>query len=190
MEQLEQVDPATGWSRARPPTAPGVRLITYQGKPLSVATCHQPIDQQLHPDEQALIGEASPHRRIEFTTGRACARAALAMLGAEVGPLMRDDRGAPIWVAAATGSISHTDGLWIAVTGWNRHFHGLGIDAEPASRLPDAVVRLIADKRERVLVQGLSGWETPIAHSRPAPVRNQGGDLQGCICSPSGHPGV
>ncbi|MGI8522578.1 MAG: hypothetical protein ACR2K3_04605 [Nocardioides sp.] len=87
---------------------PGALLISHQGRPISVATLDRPTDQPLHRGEESLVRNAIPQRCTEFATSRACVRAALARLGAETGPLLRHDRGAPVWPSSVTGSISHT----------------------------------------------------------------------------------
>jgi len=60
----------------------------------------------LFPAEEAAIARAVPKRRREFTTGRACARAALAKLGLPPAPIVPGLRGAPQWPAGVTGSRS------------------------------------------------------------------------------------
>jgi 4'-phosphopantetheinyl transferase EntD len=46
------------------------------------------LEHGLFPGEAALISKAAPRRKREFSTGRRCARRALAALGCELGPLL------------------------------------------------------------------------------------------------------
>ena len=51
----------------------------------------------LFPEEEAVVARAVGKRRREFSSGRACARAALARLGVPPAPLLPGLRGAPRW---------------------------------------------------------------------------------------------
>ena len=62
------------------------------------------------PAEEPIIGRAVEKRRREFITARHCARAALSQLGSDVGPIMRGEKGEPLWPRNVVGSITHTDG--------------------------------------------------------------------------------
>ncbi len=86
-----------------------------------------------HPAELALVDHAAPERRDHFLRGRACAHMALATVGLDGGPVLRDGR-APAWPCGAVGSITHTDGYVAAVAAAGVTCRSIGIDAE--QRLP------------------------------------------------------
>jgi 4'-phosphopantetheinyl transferase EntD len=105
----------------------------------------------LYPEEAPAVERAVPKRRGEYAAGRACARAALATLGAAPGPLPRDDRGAPVWPDGVVGSITHCDGYRAAAVARAADILTLGIDAEPHGPLPDGVLDVVhstTDERE------------------------------------------
>ena len=65
----------------------------------------------VHPDEMAQVDAAVNSRRVEFATGRSCARRALARMGIREfvlrsNPVSR----APRWPAGVVGAITHTGG--------------------------------------------------------------------------------
>ncbi len=93
--------------------------------------------------EAAVVARAGAGRRDTFATGRRLARAALAELGAMPGSLPADDDGVPRWPAGFMGSISHADGLCIAVAGQAGDLAGIGVDLERAERVVPALARRI-----------------------------------------------
>lgn len=95
---------------------------------VAVACLHQ--DEALPPDEPAL-GDASPARQREFAAGRQCARRALVALGLNPVPIARGHAGEPIWPQGVVGSISHAEGLCVAVAAHAGRVRGLGVDVEP-----------------------------------------------------------
>lgn len=108
-----------------------------------------PPDLHPHPQEEALIGRAVQKRRREFTTARHCARLAMDQLGVESGPIMRGERGAPVWPRGVVGSLTHCDGYRGAVLAYAMQVRSLGIDAEPDAPLPDGVLPAVSLERER-----------------------------------------
>lgn len=71
-------------------------------------------------------------RRAEFSAGRFAARQAL---GISSDLPMGADR-APIWPTGWTGSITHCQGVCLAISAKTSLFQGLGVDAEPVGELP------------------------------------------------------
>lgn len=118
-----------------------------------------PLD--LFPSERVCIEHAAPKRAEEFAAGRLCARAALAVLGVEPGPLLRDENRAPLWPAGFTGSITHTDRYCLAVAGSSNRFAALGVDTERMDMMDPAVLPLILRAEE------LSTLEEVAAGARP-----------------------
>ena len=110
----------------------------------------------LFAEEMASLGNAVDKRRREFTTGRACARAALAKLGVSSVPILRGERGAPLWPAGIVGSITHCDGYRAAAVGRGTELAALGIDAEPDLPLDEDVLSLVAHGSELDAVRELT----------------------------------
>lgn len=82
----------------------------------------------LLPGEEAAIANAVERRRIEFSTGRWCARQALSHSDVTPQPILVGPRGAPLWPEGTCGSITHTGGLCAAVAALTTEVEGLGID--------------------------------------------------------------
>jgi 4'-phosphopantetheinyl transferase EntD len=82
----------------------------------------------LLPGEDEAIAKAVERRRIEFTTGRWCAREALSHSGIAPQPILVGPRGAPVWPKGTCGSITHAGSLCAAVAASTDEVEGLGID--------------------------------------------------------------
>ena len=119
-------------------------------------------DAVLFPEEEAVIGRAVEKRRREFTTGRACARAALARLGQPPVAILRGERGSPDWPAGIVGSITHCAGYRAAAVARATEVLAIGLDAEPDQPLPDGVLGAISLAAERASLRDL-------ARSAPGP---------------------
>lgn len=77
------------------------------------------------------LANAALKRQIEFVAGRFCAREALQQLGCESPvTLAIGQHREPLWPDGYLGSISHGDGLAIAVVTTTKAWRGLGIDIE------------------------------------------------------------
>jgi 4'-phosphopantetheinyl transferase EntD len=103
-------------------------------------------------EEAALVEKAVPKRRQEFATGRACAHTAIQRLGATDGPILRGERGAPLWPDGVVGTITHCDGYRAAAVARARDVLAVGFDAEPAEALPEGVLEVVADATERAWI--------------------------------------
>jgi 4'-phosphopantetheinyl transferase EntD len=112
-------------------------------------------DCELFPEEEAAVANAVDKRRREFTTARACARAALARLGEPPVPIVPGPQGAPRWPAGIVGSITHCHGYRAAAVARASDVLTLGLDAEPNEVLPDGVLDIIALDEERAQIAGL-----------------------------------
>lgn len=104
---------------------------------------------QAHPQEEALIARSVDKRRREFVGARHCARQAMRSLGVDPAPILKGERGAPIWPHGLVGSLTHCDGYRGAVLGYRLQVRSLGIDAEPHDRLPDGVLDAVALAEEQ-----------------------------------------
>lgn len=106
---------------------------------------------ELFPQEHVFIARATETRRREFTTARACARAAMTRLGQPAVAVLPGAGGAPQWPEGVTGSITHCPGYCAAAVALSSDIASLGVDAEPNEALPDqGMLELIAIDAERV----------------------------------------
>ncbi|MCQ9342413.1 4'-phosphopantetheinyl transferase superfamily protein [Corynebacterium sp. 153RC1] len=111
---------------------------------------------RLHPLERALVSHAVDARKAEFGDARWCAHQALAKLGRDAGgPILRGERGMPLWPAAVSGSLTHTDGFRAAVCAPSLLVRSMGLDAERAEPLPEGVVGSIARVSELAQLERL-----------------------------------
>jgi len=120
----------------------------------------------LFPQEQEAIARAVEKRRREFTTGRSCARAALAKLGLPPAAIPRGPRGAPQWPSGITGSITHCAGYRASAVAHVRDVASLGLDAEPNDRLPGDVLGAIAVAQEHAWLPELSAAAPGVSWDR------------------------
>ena len=109
------------------------------------------------PAEESLISQAVEKRRREFTTARHCAREALGQLGVEPVPILRGERGMPLWPRQIVGSMTHCDGYRGAVAAYTMQIRSLGIDAEPHLALPDGVLSHTSIAAEREVLASRDG---------------------------------
>ena len=96
------------------------------------------------PIEAAGVAVAVPKRVAEFAAGRAAVRRALAALGLPPMAVPMGANRAPIWPSGLLGSISHSDGVALAVLAPSAHCAGIGLDIEPDAPLPSEILPLIA----------------------------------------------
>jgi 4'-phosphopantetheinyl transferase EntD len=113
-------------------------------------------DAELFPEEEAVIARAVGKRRREFTTGRACARAALAKLGLPPAPILPGPRGAPQWPPGVVGSITHCAGYRASAVARQDEIVTIGLDAEPHDKLPDGVLGVVASEDEQARLAALA----------------------------------
>jgi 4'-phosphopantetheinyl transferase EntD len=113
----------------------------------------------LFPEEAATLGLVVPTRLREFSLGRSCARSALGDLGFPAMPVLVGGYGEPVWPRDIVGSITHCDGYCGAVVARATRFAGIGIDAEVNDALPNGVLALISNDRERKRVTALQNRE-------------------------------
>ncbi|MFG3397702.1 MULTISPECIES: 4'-phosphopantetheinyl transferase family protein [Streptomyces] len=122
----------------------------------SYETFEDPAEATLFPEEEALICDSVELRRREFTSGRYCARQALARLGFSVPqPVLQGVRGAPVWPRSVRGSITHCRGYRAAAVAKVAELASVGIDAEPNLPLPDGILEAVALPAEQIMVKEL-----------------------------------
>ena len=128
------------------PEALEAQLRAWFGSEVGVSAVRIQGEMPLHPEEEAYVARAVPHRRAEFSTGRWCARKALGALGIPASPILMGPFRGPVWPPELTGSITHDGGICAAVAGRRRQYAGLGIDlidiarAEPVVQAAEAIL--------------------------------------------------
>ena len=125
-----------------------------------------PAEVVLFPAEEALLARAVDKRRREFSTGRHCARRALAALGVAPVPILRGEAGAPQWPPGFVGSITHCSGYRAAAVARGRDVATIGLDAEPDQPLPGDVLTLISLPGERARLGDLTAAAPGISWDR------------------------
>jgi len=99
--------------------------------------------------EATSVARASTARRREYATTRACARAALELLGRPVEAVPTGPDRAPVWPSGVVGSLTHCSGYRAAAVAHARTHLGMGIDAEPHEALPADVRSIVMSAGER-----------------------------------------
>lgn len=114
--------------------------------------------QALHPLEQSIVTRSVNVRKSEFGDARWCAHRAIEELTGKPSakPILRGERGMPLWPNQITGSMTHTRGFRAAVVAPRLLVRSIGVDAEVAEPLPDGVLASIASARELATI-GSSG---------------------------------
>ena len=115
-------------------------------------------------DEALCVAHAVPHRRLEFATGRKCARRAMAALGHARSPLPMGPDRMPIWPDDLVGSITHTH-AWAAAAVARREdgFAAVGIDLEPANELAADLWASICMPEEQAKLAAIGGMTPGLA---------------------------
>jgi 4'-phosphopantetheinyl transferase EntD len=86
--------------------------------------------------ERSAMARALPARLAEFTAGRAAARSAMQVLGLPKAAIPQGPDRAPQWPPGVMGSISHTDGICLALVGRAGAVAAIGVDLELNDPLP------------------------------------------------------
>lgn len=86
--------------------------------------------------ERVSIRNAIPRRRIEYSTGRECARRAMVAIGHRPTPIPCGEDRAPIWPTDLVGSITHGGGVCAAAVASSKTFRSIGIDVEAVGSVP------------------------------------------------------
>ena len=123
-----------------------LRAILAGVLPAGVASAVWGVDAteaSLHPGEERAVARAVAGRREEFARGRACARAALAALGATPGAIPAGPHRAPVWPPGFVGSITHGAGVVAAAAAPRSAVPALGIDVEADGPLEPGVQEMI-----------------------------------------------
>lgn len=116
----------------------------------------------LSPKEMVSAGQMNSGRDLEFRTGRAYAKAALAQLSFHDVELPRSKSGSPRWPDCVTGSISHSGNLFATAVVRKQDFCRVGIDIEQNRPI-----------HPRVWKQYLNKAELAAIHHLPVPARSE-----------------
>ena len=124
------------------------RLLSILPPNVSAAVWDSDSEPSLYPEEVLAIEGAVEGRRAEFSRGRACAREALAELGLPPQPIPVGSHRQPVWPRGVVGSITHCEGLVVAVAAMASELTAVGLDVELADPLPSATHPLILHASE------------------------------------------
>ncbi len=129
------------------------------------------LSSELFAQEARSLGSAVDTRRREFTTGRACARHALARLGLPAVAVGSGLHGEPLWPAGVVGSITHCARYRACAVARAQDVRAIGIDAEVDAPLPAGVLATVASFDERrALAQHGAGacWDRVLFSAKEA----------------------
>lgn len=117
----------------------------------------------LLPSETVNLARAAPKRVEEFTAGRLCARRALAEFGIVDFPVRVAADRQPIWPDTMVGSITHTEGLCVAVVAERRGVLSIGIDSEVVAPIDPRLAARICVPAESEWIASLPEPQRPAA---------------------------
>ena len=125
--------------------------------PEGVTGIIQPIDDHLsylHPEELRSIQAASSKRKFEFSTGRWCAKQALAVQGVNNTLILSGENREPVWPEGFIGSISHCKDKCGAIISKNTDMQSLGFDIENIKKLKNDISRIVCTDEEKDWIKG------------------------------------
>ena len=116
----------------------------------------------LYPEERPVIASSAPLRQRTFSSGRRCARIALAEAGLPGSALPRAEDGSVCWPTGVVGSVSHTNDWAVAAVALHdmSEASSLGVDLERIQPLEAGVIRLVATDSEQaeLAASGAKRW--------------------------------
>jgi 4'-phosphopantetheinyl transferase EntD len=109
----------------------------------------------LHDDERGPLQRFATRRQITYAGGRYAMRELLRRFGLPDGPILTDDRGAPLLPTSVRGSISHKDEVACAlVTSDTTAYYGVDVEGVPGPS--DDLAAHILTGRELAQVRGMA----------------------------------
>lgn len=114
----------------------------------------------LPPKELSLLAtSSSPKRRAQFILGRVAAHAALGTMlpsGRPIPPILRGERGEPLWPQGFIGSLSHDGLVACAIASRSDVYRALGIDLQSTGRRfrHDVSARILRPEERMLLEPG------------------------------------
>jgi enterobactin synthetase component D len=107
----------------------------------------------LFEEEKRQIDSFASTRKIDFSTGRYCARKVLETFGKSDVPLLIGSNREPLWPEGYIGSISHSKNLCGAIAGKLDQFRSLGLDIEELSRIQPNIINHVCTPDESLFLQ-------------------------------------
>jgi phosphopantetheine--protein transferase-like protein len=108
----------------------------------------------LHEAERSPLARFAPRRQMTYAGGRYAMREALRRMQVAEGPILSNDRGAPLMPASVRGSISHKDEVAAALVSSDMTAY-FGVDIESVPGPSDELAPRILTGRELAQVRGL-----------------------------------
>ncbi len=102
----------------------------------------------LHPEEQALTRPMANKRLADFRASRYVASQALSQIGYNNFPVLINQHRGPVWPLGVVGSLSHCDGIALAVVNSESAVQSIGVDIESYSAMAPNLYRMICDEQE------------------------------------------
>ncbi|EMG51507.1 MULTISPECIES: 4'-phosphopantetheinyl transferase family protein [Brucella] len=99
-------------------------------------------------EQRSLVTKSLP-RRDQSGAARFVARQLLASRGWPDAVIGRASSGAPVWPDTIVGSLAHDDEVAVAAIGFSSDYRALGVDVEPALRLPEEIRALVRHADDR-----------------------------------------
>jgi 4'-phosphopantetheinyl transferase EntD len=112
----------------------------------------------LYPKEYLHIASAVTKRKNEFSSGRLCARRALASLQISSCEIPAGPMREPMWPAGVTGSISHDGAYAVAAAAFSSNVSLIGIDITLRDPLDSTLVEMICTKEEIAYIGRLTNF--------------------------------
>jgi 4'-phosphopantetheinyl transferase EntD len=116
-------------------------------------------DEELTIHEKQATNRFSDKRLKDFSTGRYCARKALAAIGHENAEILIGNDRQPIWPTGYVGSISHSGKLVGAIAAKTSHVRSIGLDIETIGKIKPEMWRLLYTEAEVEFLNSFTGEE-------------------------------
>lgn len=144
--------------------APRDPLLSHLDLPAGTSVCELHTDgvpdlrlfRLLQSAERRLVSRAVESRKSDFGDARWCAHQVLRRWGRDA-PILRGEKGMPLFPAGTVGTLSHTEGLRGALVGDAGQWRSLGMDVEQADPLPGGVFHAVTSTSERWALSRLAG---------------------------------
>lgn len=116
----------------------------------------------LHPDEYKIISSVSDKRKLEFSTGRWCAKHALASQGIYDTIILTGENREPIWPEEFVGSISHCKDQCGATVAKKSNIKSIGFDIESIKQLKNDIGRIVCTSDEKKWIKNQAQYSYDI----------------------------
>ncbi|MCD6034446.1 MAG: 4-phosphopantetheinyl transferase [Rickettsiales bacterium] len=114
-------------------------------------------------EERALCASWGSKRLQHFVNGRVCAHRALTSLKvAEASPILRSEKGIPLWPRKIVGSITHTEGAGAAAVALASDYKAIGVDIEHANRCHKGLWARVFSEKEIVWINEAGNSEVQV----------------------------